>query len=225
MRLYLLLMVLSMIVGELFGQHLHTPMQNRRSNLVALDLAVVRGNAPLYVLDGDLISTSIVTTVGVGANYQTDFLGNFFWNTGLRVFSVSSDFDHAPTGGDQENIVSRSRFMAIPFNLGAFKQFQTARFEFSAGIEYSKILAQKEQNISTTRLVIIEERIVNLNQSSVQKNNLQFLATLLIAKPISENSSTYLAVDAHYGLIDLDHSIRKQKINRLAFRMGVRYGW
>ena len=225
MRLHLLLMALSMFTGELFSQHIYLPAQKKSSKLLAMDLAVVRGNAPLYVLNGDLISESIVTTVGVGANFQADFLKEMFWNVGVRVFSVSSDFNLAPMGGDLTNIVSRSRFIALPINIGTYKQFQNARIEVSAGIEYSRMMAQKEQNISTTRLIIIEEQIVDINRSFVQKNNVQVLATLLIAAPISRKSSTYLAVEGHHGFIDLDSSARKQQISRLEFRMGVRCGF
>lgn len=225
MRLHIILLALSMLSGELFGQHIYTPAQKKSSKILALDISVLQGNAPLYVLSGDLISESLVTTVGAGVNYQTDFLGKMFWNIGIRVFSVSSDFDLAPMGGDQENLVSRSSFTSIPLNIGTYTQLDKVRIEFSVGFEYGRMIAQKEQNISTTKLIIVEQEIVDINQNAVQKNNAQFVATLLLSSPISKRFSSYLAVDAHHGFSDLDTSARIQKVNRLEFRMGVRYGW
>ena len=197
--------------------------QRQSSHYLTSDISIIRGNGLLYVLGGDLISESLVTTVGINFSYKSNFSKIMYWSAGLSAYSLSSDFDLAPTGGDLENIVTSSKFLAVPMKIGVIKNLQAFSMEFGAGMEYAWLLAQREQNISTTRFIILEEEMVDLNRPIVQKNNLLIIASLIITTPISYRLSTYIGVEGRHGLSDLDNSRHEQKTNRYEFRFGIQY--
>ncbi|NND33985.1 MAG: hypothetical protein HKN76_15460 [Saprospiraceae bacterium] len=218
-----LLLIFLLLVTYLGAQSIYTGSQQHSSKSITADISILRGNAPLFVLEGDLISESLVTTVGLNIGYKSSFSQRMFWSMGFSAYSVASDFNLAPTGADSENIVTLSKFLAAPIKLGLFKDFEKFNVEISAGFEYARLMAQNERNISTTRLVILEEEMVDINQPLVQKNNFQILAGILFSTPISPNLGTYIGVEVHRGLSDLDTTLVKQKTNRIEFRFGVQY--
>jgi hypothetical protein len=135
---------------------------------------------------------------------------------------VSSDFNLAPMGSDLENILSRSLFIAMPVSVGTFKDFKSFRVEFASGIEYACLVSQREQNISTKTFTILEEELVDIRGDMVQSTNIQLLANLILSTSISRRIHTYIGIEGLHGFSDLDTRLREQKINRIAFRVGVR---
>ncbi len=222
MNHYFIIAVLFISIVQLNGQSKSLEQDSRSNNLIQLSIATVKGNAPLYVLTGDIVSFSDIAQLGIGVHFQSDLSSALHWGVGLEIYNVASDFNLPSTGIGQLNIITNSQFVALPIILGTHTHLKSVRFELSLGLEYARLMSQKEK--FTDGLRQFGEEIVEVNSAIIQRNNFQVLASFGISTPISNRLGSYIGLKGNLGLSDLDKASGTQQSSRYEFLVGLRYG-
>ncbi len=205
------------------GQSVSLHPGDQRSTYFQIEFGILNGHTPLYLLEGEVSSVSGVNQVGIGVHYQSDLSSAMYVKLGFKTYNLAADYDLVSARNNHENIISSSRYIAIPVSLGTIKMINALRVELSAGLEWANLVAHRETIVNTSRFLVLDEQSVDLNNPLVQRTNWQILAALGLSTPISDRWATYLGIQGNLGLSDLDTSSITQQLTRMELSLGIRY--
>jgi len=222
MRPFFILLALTVSLMPAFAQERVFDAESpSRSGFLGVSALLVRGNSPLYALDGPIISKKDITEAGIEFYYVQDLAKSLFFRGAFQVFSIATNYRLQGDVNNPASIVSRSAMIALPIQMGTRMIVGPMRFEAAAGLEYDRILSLRETRFENYLIARAEQ----VDPKSLEDSPDQFriLATFGGALPISDHIHSFVGTQANLGFRDQHTRYGIRRPFSWQVQLGLRY--
>ncbi len=221
MRIILIVLAMASVSMQVLAQEGPLASDGPRSGFLGINALLIRGNSPLYALDGPIISKKDITEAGIEFYYLKDLAKSVFIQIAFQAFSIATNYRLQSDVNQPASIVSRSSMIAIPIQFGTRMIAGPIRFEAAVGLEYDRIISLRETRFENYLI----EQAEKVDPKSLEDSPDQFriLATFGGAMPISDHIHSFIGTQANLGLQDQHTRYGIRRPFSWQMKLGLRY--